>query len=191
MQAVNKSAPKKRRRLRSTIACRCRQTDHRTKREPSVAGKLREGSPEEEILKGGFFARHPFPDPSDSDHRSEARARLGWGNTEAREPRAWFSPGVPELSPILGSRPYGGVSGVPYSQRTNGSNTSVGGWGCRGSAHCHIPLCVGPAGLVRSRLNDLPRGCARSRSGYAPARLLVARSRPQKDLGLLYGVAAS
>jgi len=42
-----------------------------------------------------------------------------------------FSPGVPELSLLLGSRPYGGVSGdgVPYSQRTNGSNIFVGGWG--------------------------------------------------------------
>ena len=33
--------------------------------------------------KRRFFARHPFPDPNDSDHRSEARARLGQGNTEA------------------------------------------------------------------------------------------------------------
>ena len=50
-----------------------------------------------------------------------------------RENPGLFWPGVPELSLILGSRPYGGVSGdgVPYSQRTNGSNTSVGGWGCR------------------------------------------------------------
>ena len=40
--------------------------------------------------------------------------------------------------------------GVPYSQLTNGSNISVGGWGCRtspnniklGLAHCHIPLAV-------------------------------------------------
>ena len=41
--------------------------------------------------------------------------------------------------------------GVQYSQLTNGSNISVGGWGCRtdrltmkrfGPAHCHIPLCV-------------------------------------------------
>ena len=61
------------------------------------------------------------------------------GQGSAREtlrqenPSAVLAPGVPELSLILGSRPYGGVSGdgVPYSQRTNGSNTSVGGWGCR------------------------------------------------------------
>jgi hypothetical protein len=43
-----------------------------------------------------------------------------------------LSPGAPELSLILGSGPYGGVSGdgVPCSQRTNSSNISVGGWGC-------------------------------------------------------------
>ena len=37
----------------------------------------------------------------------------GWAReTRRREnPRARFSPGVPELSLILGSRPYGGVSG--------------------------------------------------------------------------------
>ena len=58
---------------------------------------------------------------------------LSLGNTEAREPRARFShPG------FLSFRSYrqqadGGVSGdeVPHSQHTNGSNTSVGGWGCR------------------------------------------------------------
>ena len=51
---------------------------------------------------------------------------------DERTPNAVVAPGVPELSPILGSsRPYGGVSGdgVPYSQHTYGSNTSVGGWG--------------------------------------------------------------
>jgi hypothetical protein len=49
-----------------------------------------------------------------------------------RENPGLFSPGVPEPSLVLGSRQYGGVSGdrVPCSQRTNGSNISVGGWGC-------------------------------------------------------------
>ena len=48
-----------------------------------------------------------------------------------REPRARFSLGVPELSLILGSRPYGGVSGdgVQYGQCTNGSIISVGDGG--------------------------------------------------------------
>ena len=40
--------------------------------------------------------------------------------------------------------------GVPHSQHTNGSNTSVGGWGCRtvrqtstlDPAHYYIPLSV-------------------------------------------------
>ena len=64
--------------------------------------------------------RHPFPNPNDDDYRSEARARLGEGNTEAREPRARFAPGVPEFSLILGSWPYGGVSG---------------GWGALQPAH--------------------------------------------------------
>jgi len=81
-----------------------------------------------------FFVRHPFPDPDNCDHRSEARAKAWLGkHCGKRTPSAVLAPGVPELSLILGSRPYGGVSGdgVPYSQRTNGSNTSVGGWGCR------------------------------------------------------------
>ena len=54
---------------------------------------------------------------------------------------------------------------MPYSQLTNGSNISVGGWGCRivrltnitlGQAHCHIPLCVGSAQACRRR-DDLSR----------------------------------
>ena len=81
------------------------------------------------------------------------------GQGSAREtlrrerPPERFAPGVAGLSPILGGRPYGGVSGdgVPYSQRTNGSSTSVGGWGCRtvrlttqgyDRRHGHIPLSV-------------------------------------------------
>jgi hypothetical protein len=41
-------------------------------------------------------------------------------------------PGAPELSLILGSGQYGGVSGdgVPCSQRANSSNITVRGWGC-------------------------------------------------------------
>ncbi len=56
------------------------------------------------------------------------------GQGSARETLRRENPerGVPELSLILGSRQYGGVlgDGVPHGQRTNGSNISVGGWGC-------------------------------------------------------------
>jgi hypothetical protein len=54
--------------------------------------------------------------------------------------------------------------GVPYSQLTNGSNISVGGWGAvpnnttLGSAHCHIPLCVRANGpVLRYRQMDTAR----------------------------------
>jgi hypothetical protein len=59
-------------------------------------------------------------------------SRRDGGSNENGEPRARFSPGVPELSLILGSRqavPRGVGGGMPYSQPTNGSNISVGGWG--------------------------------------------------------------
>ena len=85
--------------------------------------------------------------------QGSARETLRPENPE-RGPR----PGFLSFSLILGSRPYGGVSGdrVPYSQLTNGSNISVGGWGLPsgrpkpqgwGPAHCHIPLCLGATDL--------------------------------------------
>ena len=57
------------------------------------------------------------------------------------------------LGPRARTRPFGGVSGGwgAYSQLTNGSNISVGGWGCRtvrltaqgyDRRHGHIPLSV-------------------------------------------------
>ena len=45
--------------------------------------------------EGGFLLDTHSPNPNNCDHRNEARARLGRGNTEAKEPRARFSPGVP------------------------------------------------------------------------------------------------
>ena len=65
------------------------------------------------------------------------RVRRGQGlareTLRQENPSAVLAPGVPELSLILGSRPTAGCrgDGVPHSQHTNGSNTSVGGWGCR------------------------------------------------------------
>ena len=88
------------------------------------------------------------------------RVRRGQGSareTLRRENPERVAPGVPELSLILGSRPYSGVSGVPHSQHTNGSNIFVGGWGCRtvrlttqryDRRHRHIPLCVRATGPV-------------------------------------------
>ena len=75
-----------------------------------------------------------------------------------RENPERFSPGVPELSLILGSRPYGGVSGdgVLYSQPKNGSNHLCRGMGCHmvrlmtrtlEPAHCHSHCALGPAHL--------------------------------------------
>lgn len=108
-----------------------------TKYEPSVPrinhqGLARGGS----TTKGSFLldTRLRFPRPqTNCEHRSEARTRLAWGNTEAKEPRALVTPGVPELSIILGSRPCGGVSGDgchTASTRTAAASLS-GGWGCR------------------------------------------------------------
>ena len=42
--------------------------------------------------------------------------------------------------------------GVPYSQRTNGSNTSVGGWGCRtvrAPAHADFAIVKFNSGYCR------------------------------------------
>jgi hypothetical protein len=79
------------------------------------------------------------------------------------------------------------VSGVPYSQRTNGSNTSVGGWGCRtirlttqgydrriAIFHCALEqrdLHFGISKWIRRTQVSLtvPRGWARALLGYAPA----------------------
>ena len=86
-------------------------------------------------------------------------SKVSLADTETRDPRARFSLGVPELSLILGSRPYGGVSGgwgavqpaherqqhlcrgmgVPYNSP---NNTRLG------AAHSHIPLCVRATDLL-------------------------------------------
>ena len=108
-----------------------------TKYEPSVPrDKSPRARPRREYYQRKLFARHPFkisPTQTNCEHRSEARTRLAWGNTEAKEPRALVTPGVPELSIILGSRPCGGVSGDgchTASTRTAAASLS-GGWGCR------------------------------------------------------------
>ena len=83
-----------------------------------------------------------------------------------------------------------GCRGVPYGQRTNGSNTSVGGWVCRtvrlttqamtgGIVIFHCPLeqrdvyfgirLIDNKRLLAHVAMTLPRGCARPRPGYAPA----------------------
>ena len=91
-----------------------------------------------------------------------------------------------------------------YSQRTNGSNISVGEGVPYGSpnnkmlgpAHCHIPLCIGAAGPVlrytlnrycapsHSRLKDLVRLAARVRDRDMFQRSLLARSRDEVALQL-------
>jgi hypothetical protein len=113
----------------------CRQTSQNTSPQSlgiNHQGLARGGS----TTKGSFLldTRLRFPRPqTNCEHRSEARTRLAWGNTEAKEPRALVTPGVPELSIILGSRPCGGVSGDgchTASTRTAAASLS-GGWGCR------------------------------------------------------------
>src|SRR6476660_7202860 len=146
------------RRSRPKRARPCRQTSqiNRLKWEPSVIEKITEGSlGGESITKGGFLVDTPlrFPRPHNHcEHASEARARLGQGNTEAREPRAGFAPGVPELSLILGSRPYSagcrGMGRRIASERQQHLCRGMGvPYGSPNStrlepAHCHIPLCV-------------------------------------------------
>ena len=113
----------------------CRQTSQNTSPQSlgiNHQGLARGGS----TTKGSFLldTRLRFPRPqTNCEHRSEARTRLAWGNTEAKEPRALVTPGVPELSLILGSRLCGGVSGDgchTASTRTAAASLS-GGWGCR------------------------------------------------------------
>ena len=128
--------------------------------------KYREGSPEGgNTTEGGFFVRQPFPT------RMTVFTGVRRGQGSAREtlrrenPERGSRPGVPELSLILGSRPYGGVSGrwgavqpaherqqhlcrgmgVPYSSP---NNTRLK------PAHRHIPLCVwGNGPVLRFRVN--------------------------------------
>src|SRR6185503_12392309 len=73
-----------------------------TKWEPSVIGKTSEGSPGgENITKRGFLldTRSRFPRPHNHcEHASEARARLGEGNTEAKR--------TPSAVRARGSRSY-------------------------------------------------------------------------------------
>ena len=108
------------------------------------------------MLKGGFL--HDTHSPTRMIVITGVRRGQGSARETLRRenPERGSRPGF-LLSPILGSRPYGGVSGVPYSQRTNGSNTSVGGWGCRtvrltaeryDRRHGHIPLSVRSNGPV-------------------------------------------
>jgi hypothetical protein len=78
-------------------------------------------------------------------------SRRDGGSNENGEPRACFSPGVPELSLILGSRQAvpRGIGGWDAVQPAHKWQQHLGrGMGCLpnnttlGLAHCHIPLCV-------------------------------------------------
>ena len=68
------------------------------------------------LARGGntkrrFFARHPFPDFTviiTGVRRGQGSARE---TLRRKNPERGSRPGFPELSLILGSRPYGGVSG--------------------------------------------------------------------------------
>jgi hypothetical protein len=92
--------------------------------------------------------------------------------------------------------------GVPYSQLANGSNISVGGWGCRTvrlttqgydrrMVIFHCPLrqrtCISVyvnkySAPSRSHLNDLAAVAARVPDRDMLQRLLVARSRDEVAL---------
>ena len=61
--------------------------------------------------KGGFLLRHPFPGFTvviTGVRRGQGSARE---TLRRKNPERGSRPGFPELSLILGSRPYGGVSG--------------------------------------------------------------------------------